>query len=632
MHMPYMSARSIVSSKLVRIALIILVGTVSVEPLAVASQDKSAAKPAPARPAPAARPAAPAPRPAPPANGAAHQMPANRPAPPAQGAGHPAGPNGYSRPGANPNQTPGMNQNGANRGPMNPAPNPNGVYPQGTTSTGRQFGSMPGAPPPGRQFGNGAPNTSGGRFGGATPGATPGHQFGNNPGHPGMSSRPDMRMSNGTTAHFDQRGQVRDFHTANGLHVEHGAGGWTQVRAEHNGRVLVTDRGGRIGHVDRPFAAHGHEYYHRTAFVNGHLYTHVYRPAYFRGRVVTVYAPVRYYRPAFYTYAYTPWPVPVVYRWGWDADPWFGYYRPYFTPYPAYSSPLLWLSDYLVASSLQAAYQEQVASANLVAANGPPITPEIRQSIADEVQRQLAWASQTGDQQPVPQPSGAENNGSSLPILDIVSHTLLVSTSMNVTGGADECSVSPGDVLRFDGSIPAGQDSGLASVVWSKGQDCSIGSTVAVPIEQLQEMQNQMRANLDQGLDTLQTKQGQAGLPKVANSLLGTTPAEFASQMPAPEPNVEAELRQQAAEAATAERQVNTEVASNTQVAISAQGSAPMQSTAQTRNVYVGQSPEEVVGVFGPPLTTAGDPRTKIIYLYPNLKLTFVNGHLAEAE
>ena len=64
-------------------------------------------------------------------------------------------------------------------------------------------------------------------------------------------------------------------------------------------------------------------------------------------------------------------------------------------------------------------------------------------------------------------------------------------------------------------SLPGQSNGAVANVVVlaSKGQDCPKGATVTVQLQDLQEMQNHMRETIDQGLQTLQSRQGQGGLP-----------------------------------------------------------------------------------------------------------------------
>src|ERR1019366_6350367 len=90
----------------------------------------------------------------------------------------------------------------------------------------------------------------------------------------------------------------------------------------------------------------------------------------------------------------------VYYRWGWGGTPWFGFYGGYFAPAPYYPTPALWLTDYLISQQLMAAYQEQqqANAAAMQAQNygGGQLTPETKQAIAAEVQRQLALENQEG--------------------------------------------------------------------------------------------------------------------------------------------------------------------------------------------------------------------------------------------
>jgi hypothetical protein len=97
----------------------------------------------------------------------------------------------------------------------------------------------------------------------------------------------------------------------------------------------------------------------RTYVAGGHSYAVVYHGFFYGGRVYFGYVPGYYYAPAFYGWAYAPWGVPVAFAWGWGPAPWYGQYGYYFAPYPAYAGPAFWLTDYVIAESLQAAYDAQ---------------------------------------------------------------------------------------------------------------------------------------------------------------------------------------------------------------------------------------------------------------------------------
>ena len=158
----------------------------------------------------------------------------------------------------------------------------------------------------------------------------------------------------------------------------------------------------------------GRSYYSRTYYEHGVYRVGIYRGYYYGGRHYYGYYPGYWYHPAFYGWAYRPWGPPVYWGvgiggWGWVGAPWFGFYGGYFAPYPVYPSAAFWLTDYLMAANLQAAYEAQAAAnaeaaakydqaqtnygnGGRQAANSGPVTlsPEVKQAIAEEVKAQLA--------------------------------------------------------------------------------------------------------------------------------------------------------------------------------------------------------------------------------------------------
>jgi hypothetical protein len=229
-----------------------------------------------------------------------------------------------------------------------------------------------------------------------------------------------LRTRGGTEARFDAEGKVRSIHSS-GMTINHGPRGdrVVETRLKDGGRVVVV--GPHRGFVERPFMRSGQPYMTRTYVYGGHPEAVVYRGYYYQGVPYYRYVPPYYYRPAFYGWAYNPWPAPVPYAWGWAASPWYGYYGYYFTPYPVYPYPALWLTDFLLAENLQAAYASQAAlSASQAAANAPSVyisqnsdgappavdlppepapapdnasvtlTPEVKQAIAEQVRMEVA--------------------------------------------------------------------------------------------------------------------------------------------------------------------------------------------------------------------------------------------------
>ena len=183
------------------------------------------------------------------------------------------------------------------------------------------------------------------------------------------------------------RSDVRD--EERGIYIHHGLNGGRRIsveRADHS-RVFA-ERGGR-SFVQHPYIFHGREFGHRTYFDHGRAYDRYYNRYGYRGTYLDVYAPARYYPAGFYGWAYNPWSAPVAYSWGWGAAPWYGNYGGYFAPYPVYPSAAFWLTDYLIATSLQAAFAAQAADAQqaaMTAGVAPVLTPEIKKMVSDEVQ------------------------------------------------------------------------------------------------------------------------------------------------------------------------------------------------------------------------------------------------------
>jgi hypothetical protein len=150
-------------------------------------------------------------------------------------------------------------------------------------------------------------------------------------------------------------------------------------------------------------------------------------------------------------------------------------------------------------------------------------------------------------------------------------------------------------------------------VLASKGQDCRRGSRVQVALNDLQEMQNQMRATIDQGLGDLQSKQGQGGLPQVPASAVGTTDAPFASDV-RPDSNVATEITQVAQDGDRAEQDVVGQAG-----------------TGGTVNISLGMTIEDVERVMGRPRNVA-DLGAKKIYVYQDMKITFMDGRVSDVQ
>jgi hypothetical protein len=407
-----------------------------------------------------------------------------------------------------------------------------------------------------------------------------------------------VSLHGGGTANIRPNGQIRSINR-NGMHIEHGLNGTRRIESTHNGARIVTT-GRNSGYVQRAYVTRGgRTYVSRTVIVNHVTYTHVYRSYPYHGHYYYGYHPAYYYRPAYYGWAYNPWPAPIYYGWGWGGAPWYGYYGGYFAPYPVYPSAAFWLTDYLIAANLQAAYQAQAAanaaSAQAAAGNAPPdngpsdnappqqqsnggndaqaansgtvtLTPEVKAAIAEEVKAQLAAqqaAAQPAGAQPAgAQPASASPSSAAQPAsasaeevpaaLDPARRTFVVASDLAVSGDGQECQLTSGDVITRISDTPDDDNKVNVSVSASKKSDCAAGKQVAVTVDDLQEMHNHFQEQLDNGMKDLASKQGTSGLPKAPDT---TT---VASDVPPPPPDASAEksLQEQQAQADQTEAQV----------------------------------------------------------------------------
>jgi len=321
------------------------------------------------------------------------------------------------------------------------------------------------------------------------------------------------------------------------MRINHVLDGERHIVTERPDKSVLVSTGPHRGYLQRPVVVDNRSYVQRTYIVNNVTYTRVYRPYNYGGVAYYHYVPVSYYRPVFYGWVYNPWPAPVYYTWSWYNDPWYGYYRSYFVPYPTYPTASLWLTDFLLAENLKLAYQAQ-AQANASAV--PPtvggnsyamqLTPEVKQAIAEEVRQQLA-AEQQAAAAPNPQPL-APSSTEVPPALDPRKRVFVVSSYLDEkTVDGQECSLTPGDIITRLTDTPDANQNITVSVLNSKQADCPSGAQIMVAVQDLQEMHNHFREQIDAGLKTLAEKQGKGGLPAAPDTR--TQPGE----VPPPEPD-----------------------------------------------------------------------------------------------
>jgi len=429
-------------------------------------------------------------------------------------------------------------------------------------------------------------------------------------------------------------GKVATLHDPKrGMDVHHGLNGNRRVVVERGDHSrVVAERGGR-GYVQRPYMYHGHEYARRSYYYHGRYYNNYYGRYYYRGVYVNPYYPAYYYGPAFYGWAYNPWVAPVAYGWGWG-NPWYGYYGAFFTPYAVYASPSLWLTDYIIANSLQAAYQARLdaqAQAQAAALESPaPLSPDVKQLIADEVRSQVALEnaeSKTAGQGGEPDAASSSIQRS---LTDGKPHVFVAGSDLDVVdAGGTECALSEGDALQIaPGNAPDATNVSLAVLASKGGKECAKGDTVLVALTDLQDMQNHMRETIDQGMQELQKKQGQGGLP-AAPAAAKAAPVE--TQMaaiappPPPEKEVAAEINQQSQEADRAEKEATGDTGG---AAPAVEAAAP---AAPPTEVTTGQTEDQVTAALGQPLHIA-NAGAKKIYFYKDMKVTFKDGKVSDIQ
>ena len=380
-------------------------------------------------------------------------------------------------------------------------------------------------------------------------------------------------------------------------------------------RIIVANATGRTGYIQRPLVSHGRTFVQRTYIRNGVAEARLYRPWSHGGREYNIYTPRHYYRPAFYHWVYTPWSRPVQYRWGWESRSWYGYYGGYFRPYPTYASPSFWLADFLIATTLESAYMAQNSSFSappVIYNSSTAMTPEAKQAIADEVRRQM-------DQAQADQAASQDYGQVSAPpplFSDRGPRVFLVSNGLMAYVDNQECPLVEGDVLQVTQTPSQDSEWAEVMVLASRGSSCPKGSYVSVRTVDLQEMQNSMQATIDQGMAKLQADQGRDGMPMLPPRSAGVLNSSYSDDVQ-PDTNAMDELSSAVKEANRSEQDIISEGAQE-----------PGDSGA---TISLGMSIAQVESAMGRPKNTV-DLGSKQIYVYQNLKITFLNGRVSDVQ
>jgi hypothetical protein len=303
-----------------------------------------------------------------------------------------------------------------------------------------------------------------------------------------------------------------------------------------------------------------------------------------------------------------------------------------------YPSAAFWLTDYMMANSLQAAYQ---ANADAQAQTPPPdgaapVSPEVKQLIADEVRNQIAIentearAATSATGEPDPASSSIQRL-----LTDGRPHVFVAGSDLDVVdAGGNECALSEGDAIQLTGPVaPDAAAANLTVLAAKGGKECPKGDSVSVQLADLQEMQNHMRETIDQGMQELQQKQGQGGLPAApvaARTAPVQSPMAAAAPPPPPQTEVAAEINQQTQEADRAEKEASGQAAATEPVSVPDATAAPA-APAAPAEISAGQSIDDVTAALGQPARIV-NLGAKKIYLYKDMKVTFVNGKVTDVQ
>jgi hypothetical protein len=350
-----------------------------------------------------------------------------------------------------------------------------------------------------------------------------------------------------------------------------------QVRVVRYGSNLsgTVERTIRPGFLSRTFVSGGHV-----------LYTHVYQRhvwhQFGRAFAYETFVPAVRYPAVYYGWALAAWPRPVIYSWGWQVQPWYPMYGSLFTPYPVYTSPDLWMTDYIIAQSMQAAYQAQtVAPASEAAPQDTPEAPAPDSSVAMPAAQpsDAAPAAQPNDAPPAPQSSGtpatplatppaitpqvkAQLNAqikvqlqeqqaaaatpatlttqSTPPALRPNHVFFQVVQPLDVPTAHGHCSLHANDYIRRSGGM-SNDDWMIPVVVELSGpSDCPEGLATRIGLNDLNAMENEQEAQVLEAMKAASKSMGPNGPP----SGPGAQPTLIADGNAAPDPSALAAIRQ----------------------------------------------------------------------------------------
>ncbi len=202
------------------------------------------------------------------------------------------------------------------------------------------------------------------------------------------------------------------------------------------------------------------------------------------------------------------------------------------------------------------------------------ISPDTKTEIAEDVRVQLSAdkdASAHPGEARGPRDGGIPSALSPARTIFAVSNVESVQTAEGQT-----CSLTPGDVVRRLGTNPDAEQNVTAQVTASKSGDCSSGARVMISAQELEEMHNDMRVQIDSGLETLAENAHDNGLP--AGPALGRV--QNRDGVAEPQPGAADELDSQQVAADDAEDEVQETMDFSPPSAVRRSDSLPAKSTA----------------------------------------------------
>jgi len=124
----------------------------------------------------------------------------------------------------------------------------------------------------------------------------------------------------------------------------------------------------------------------------------------------------------------------------------------------------------------------------------------------------------------------------------------------------------------------------------------------------------------------LQTNQSKGGLPAMpASAKVAPVKADFAAVAPPPDPSAATQINQQLTEADKVEAETVSQVPADGAAAPAAAPAGP------PKTIALGQTFDEVTSILGAPKSIV-DLGPKKIYVYPDMKITFNGGKVADVQ